>query len=215
MGRPIKKEFIGVAEFSESKSLILDSAFIPGTTKAVSNVSIVAQKGTGVYIVTDGTNTGKVTLVDGSLPLTEGQAISIASVNVGTETSTIYQTASVTLNGAGTGYAVNDKLVIPNVVDITVSAVDANGAITAINSELSVKTSTTDMAGTKISASGGKGTGATFDVTSTKTNTTSPKIVQEHSRIIYNRTVSTFEGGNYPWSLDGYTDVGTATLLTK
>lgn len=215
MGRPIKKEFIGSAEFSESKKLIIDSAFIPGAKSASSNVTILSQKGTGVYIVTDGTNTGKVRLVDGSAELKEGEAISIAKINQGTVTSTVYQTNTVTLNGKGSGYAVNDHLVIPNVVDITVKTVDDKGAITSVSQVISVKTSETNMAADGVAANGGTGTGATFNVTSKEVPVETSNIVTEHSRVIFNRTVSTFEGGNYPWSLDGDTAIGSATLSTQ
>lgn len=215
MGRPIKKEFIGASKFAESKKLIIDSAFIPGAKIASSNVTILSQKGTGVYIVTDGINTGKVRLVDGSTSLKEGEALSLAKINMGTVTSNVYKPDTVTLNAGGSGYKMSEKLVIPNVSDITVKSVDSKGAITSVTQEISVKTSESNMAADGKSATGGTGTGATFNITSKEVPVETPHIVTEHSRVIFNRTVSTFEGGTYPWSLDGDTDIGSATLSTK
>lgn len=53
-----------------------------------------------------------------------------------------------------------------NVVGGTVEQTTSNGTIEDISSVLSTSTQTTNMAGTNISASGGSGSGATFDVTS-------------------------------------------------
>ncbi|ARW49482.1 hypothetical protein [Acetobacter pasteurianus] len=54
-----------------------------------------------------------------------------------------------------------------NVIEGTSTETVSNGNITEINTSLLTTSQTTDMAGTAVSASGGSGTGATFDITST------------------------------------------------
>jgi hypothetical protein len=72
MGRPLSKRFFGNPA-NTGKQITLTSAWIPGGSSAVSTAYIVAQKGTSKFIVTDGTNTGLVTLVAG-VPAKAGEA---------------------------------------------------------------------------------------------------------------------------------------------
>lgn len=174
MGRPIKKEFIGGPNVpSGSAMLVISQAFIPGATAVSSNVDIVSQKGTGRYIVTDGTNTGLVSLVDGSNGYTPVEGEAIMDVSVYSSTNQEYTPASITLNAAGTGYAANDSLTIPNAgtyVVNTVSEAVVGGEITTGTATVSTTKVSTDPSGTSLASTGGTGTGATFDATSNSVN---------------------------------------------
>ena len=296
MGRPIKKEFIGKLPNSKSTlEVIIDEAYIPGASSVSTDVSIVNQKGTGIYTVTDGTNTGRVKLVSGDTTLVAGLAHS--KVTIPSPTGELaYTTKDITLSSGGSGYVVGDTITVGVAGSITVSTVTAavtGGEITSGSATPSAATSDTDPAGTGVSSTGGTGTGATFNVTSTDsagsytvasitlnaigsgyvvgdvltigtagtytvsavttavtggtietfavtkstteettnfagtiagtggtgtgasfvvtTNSGTEESV-EYSRVIFNRTVSTFEGNNYSWNLDGTEE---ATLATK
>lgn len=173
MGRPIKKEFIGAATNNAPTKLIISQAFIPGASAVSNNVTILKQKGTGAYIVTDGTNTGLVRLVEAGTTLAEGQAILNVTINLTETETTEYTPASITLNAAGTGYAVNDSLTIPNAgtyVVNTVSEAVVGGEITTGTATVSTTKVSTDPSGTSLASTGGTGTGATFDATSNSVN---------------------------------------------
>lgn len=182
MGRPIKKEFIGGINVPSGKNMIvLDSAFIPGASSVSSNVQIVSQKGTGRYIVTDGTNTGLVTLVDGAngyVPVS-GEAISKVEL-YSTENETVYTPASLKLNNGGTGYKVNDVLTVKNSGTFKVETVTeavTGGEILTGTPTLSTTQYTVNNAGDSVTSTGGTGTGATFKVTTTSNTTYLPKTI--------------------------------------
>ena len=87
MGRPIKPAFVGKpTDYTDGRKVIVFSkAWIPGAT-AVSTapVYIIKQTGANRYLVSDGTTTGNVYLVDG-VPSEVGQGS--ITVTHGTETS--------------------------------------------------------------------------------------------------------------------------------
>lgn len=295
MGRPIKKEFIGKLPNSESTlEVIIDEAYIPGASSVSTDVTIVNQKGTGIYTVTDGTHTGRVKLVSGDTTLVAGLAHS--KVTIPSPTGELaYTTKDITLSTGGTGYVVGDVVTVGVAgtvkVDTVTSAV-TGGKITSGTSTPASGSLTTDPAGTGIASTGGTGTGATFNVTSSgtagdytvtgivlnaagsgytvgdtitigtsgtytvtavsaavaggtiETITVTPSTKEEetnfagtvsgtggtgtgakfsvttnsgteetveYSRVIFNRTVSTFEGNNYSWNLDGTEEAKLAT----
>lgn len=180
MGRPIKKEFIGKLPNSESTlEVIIDEAFIPGASAVSNNVTIVNQKGTGIYTVTDGTNTGRVKLVSGDTTLVAGLAHS--KVTIPSSTGKLaYTTKDITLSSGGTGYVVGDVVTVGVAGTVKVDTVSkevAGGEITAGKSTPTTETLTTDPSGSNVSSTGGTGTGATFDVTSTSTTTYVPASV--------------------------------------
>lgn len=184
MGRPIKKELIGGSNVpSGNNMVVIDKAFIPGASAVSTNVTIVRQKGTGRYIVTDGTNTGLVTLVDGSNDhiLVSGEALSKVNVYQNTpNTETVYTPASLKLNLGGSGYKVNDVLTVENAgtyTVITVSDAVAAGSILTGTPTLSTTQYTIDNSGNAVTATGGKGSGATFKITTSSNTTYLPKAV--------------------------------------
>lgn len=90
-----------------------------------------------------------------------------AEFTVASSTSTLYTPASITLNGAGSGYAVNDTITLVNIGTVTVTGIGSNGEVTSVTSVLSNVEQTTDMSGTAVSGqTSGSGTNATFTVTS-------------------------------------------------
>lgn len=90
-----------------------------------------------------------------------------AQFTVSSSSETLYTPSSITLNSAGSGYAVNDTINLVNIGTVTVTTVDSNGGITAISSTISSVEQTTDMAGSAVSGqTSGSGTNATFTVTS-------------------------------------------------
>lgn len=171
MGRPIKKEYIGLPDSVYSEKVTISSAYIPGNTELSSSVEIVKQTGTGRYIVSDGTTTGEVTLVDGSnsYKLQEGEAI--LNVIVTDEKVEQYIPSSVALNNGGINYKVGDTVTIPDVGDIQiteVTAYDPGGVITDGTITKSTTLYTTDNAGSNIAGTQGSGSGVTFNVTTTE-----------------------------------------------
>lgn len=175
MGRPIKKELIGGSNVaSGDKMIVLSSAYITGASAASTNVTIVKQTGTGRYIVTDGTNTGVVSLVDGSdgYVLKEGEAILDVTVYTAAESEpATYTPSGITLNASGSGYAAGDTITIANAgtyeVETVASAAVSKGAILSGTTTLSTKTFGSDPASEHVSTTGGTGNGASFTVTST------------------------------------------------
>lgn len=182
MGRPIKKEFIGGPNVaSGDPMLVITQAFIPGASSVSNNVKIVSQKGTGRYIVTDGTNTGLVSLVDGSNGYTpvSGEAIMDVSVYSNVETN-VYTPATITLNNGGSGYTSGDTVTIPgagtySVTSITTAVV--GGTIKTGTATPSTTQYTSNNAGEGVASTGGTGTGAIFHVATTPSTTYLPKAV--------------------------------------
>lgn len=177
MGRPIKKEFIGKLPNSESTlEVIIDEAYIPGASSVSTDVSIVNQKGTGIYTVTDGTHTGRVKLVSGDTTLVAGLAHSKVTIP-SSAGELAYTTKDITLSSGGTGYVVGDVVTVgvAGTVKVdTVSTAVTGGEITGGTSTASTDALTVDPKGTDIEGTGGKGTGSTFDVTSTSSTTYLP-----------------------------------------
>ena len=180
MGRPIKKEFIGGPNVaSGDPMLVITQAYIPGASAVSNDVKIVSQKGTGRYIVTDGTNTGLVSLVDGSNGYTPVSGEAIMDVAVYSNVSTnVYTPATITLNNGGSGYTAGDVLTIPNCGIYTVSIVSTavvGGTIETGTSTLSTTQYTSDNSGEGVTSTGGTGTGALFHVETTSSTTYLPK----------------------------------------
>lgn len=130
---------------------IPSSFTIPGT--------FVTIQGTGT-VTTSGNN---VILMAKSTSLTQGYGVTF---DITSEINATYTPKAVTLNSAGTGYAVNDTIILNNTGTITVTKVDASGGISTFTSDLSTNPVLSDMAGTGIIGSGGTGSGASFDITS-------------------------------------------------
>lgn len=86
MGRPLNNKFFG-NPVGTGQQIGLSSAWIPGASGTTAGAWIVQQKGVRKYIITDGTDTGLVELVDGSDPITEeGKAyIAVSVFGGGTE----------------------------------------------------------------------------------------------------------------------------------
>lgn len=177
MGRPIKKEFIGKLPNSESTlEVIIDEAYIPGASSVSNDVTIVNQKGTGIYTVTDGTNTGRVKLVSGDTTLVAGLAHSKVTISSSTG-ELAYTTKDITLSTGGTGYVVGDVITVGVAGTATVGTVTTavpGGEITGGTPTVSTDSLTADPKGSDVEGTGGKGTGSTFDVVSTSTTTYLP-----------------------------------------
>lgn len=127
----------------------------------------------GTFITIEGTGdatsgSNNVILLAQSTALTAGTG---ATFDITSTEITTYTPKAVTLNAAGTGYAVNDTIVINNVGTITVTKIGTDGAISTISASLLNESFTMDMSGTGLTGTtSGSGTGATFDVTSTTNN---------------------------------------------
>lgn len=129
------------------------------------------------YNVSSDANAAQKTLtISGNYTLDANQGALIsqngsgAIVNLSSASTTTYTPDTVIIASAGTGYAVNDTVTIQGVGTITVNTVSTGtnaGSIETFTLTTPI-TSSTDMAGTGISSTGGTGTGATFTVTSTK-----------------------------------------------
>lgn len=122
----------------------------------------------GPFVTINGTGTstttnGNVILFAASTALTAGSGV---IVTFSYSNSTSFTPKAITLNAGGSGYAVNDSITVGQAGTITVTAVDAGGAITTFTSTLNTGTTTYDPSGTGVAGAGGSGTGATFDVTS-------------------------------------------------
>lgn len=134
----------------------ISSSFpIPGT--------FVSIQGTG----TESTNPYIVLLMAETSQNSDGSG---ATFSVTSSEFSTFVPLTVGINNGGTGYKANDVLSINNVGSITVSTVDKNGAITAVTSTLNTTPIMSDMGAKGVSASGGSGSGATFDITSKVNN---------------------------------------------
>ncbi|GAN84038.1 phage tail sheath subtilisin-like domain-containing protein [Novacetimonas hansenii] len=132
---------------------IASDFIIPGT--------FVTIQGTGTTTNT----TNAVVIMAVNSQLVDGSGITF---NVTSTDAITYKPASLTLNVGGTGYVVGDVITVNNVGTATVKTVDTNGVITAITPTLYTQALVSDMTATGITGTGGKGTGATFNATSTK-----------------------------------------------
>lgn len=151
--------------------------------------SIVFKHGTGVEVTTPpsagstpaGAITTFTTTVSDTDPVTTDPTSSAVTVTGGKGSgakasvsyNTIYGVNTVVINNAGSGYKSNDAITIQGLTGtLSVTTVDGKGAITALDaSGITGNASnvfSTDPAGTGKVSAGGTGTGATFDVTSTK-----------------------------------------------
>ena len=179
MGRPVNKEILGTAVNNEAKALIIDSAYIPGNSSVSSKVSIVKQKGTRTFEVTDGMIYGTVALVDKTDPasLVSGEAISKVSINVAGTTE--YTPASIVILNGGSGYKGGDVLTVGTAGTITVNSVSdgSQGAITQGAMNLASGYLDTNPSGTNIpenNSTSVSGVGATFDIVATPVTTYTP-----------------------------------------
>lgn len=93
-----------------------------------------------------------------------------AAVTIKSTSTTTYTPNTALIANGGSGYAANDVLSIPNVGKVTVNTVDTNGKILTSTFSDAI-TSSTDFSGSNVASTGGKGTGATFVVGTTKTTT--------------------------------------------
>lgn len=91
-----------------------------------------------------------------------------ASFNVTSTSSIMYVPSEITLDVAGSGYAVNDTITLTNTGTVTVETIGSSGEILTISSVLDTTPQNSDMSGTGIvGTSTGSGTGASFNITST------------------------------------------------
>lgn len=91
-----------------------------------------------------------------------------ATFDVTASSSLMYIPSGITLDGSGSGYAVNDTITIENVGTVTVETIGSNGEILTISSVLDTTPQSDDMSGTGITGTTtGSGTSASFNVTST------------------------------------------------
>lgn len=93
-----------------------------------------------------------------------------ATFTVTSTSGTYYTPSTITINSKGTGYSVNDQLTVKDssgniIATINVLAVTSAGQISTVSINMSQNYNDTDVSGNNISSTGGKGTGATFNVT--------------------------------------------------
>ncbi|WP_153467146.1 hypothetical protein [Komagataeibacter medellinensis] len=124
----------------------------------------------GTFVTINGTGTttnasNAVVIMAVNSALTDGSGVTF---NITSTDAITFKPASLTLNAGGTGYVVGDVVTVNNVGTAIVKTVDANGVITAITPSLYTQPLVSDMTATGIDGTGGKGTGATFNATSTK-----------------------------------------------
>lgn len=93
-----------------------------------------------------------------------------ATFTLTTESQPLYQYTDSDIASAGTGYKVNDSIVIENVATITVKTVTSGGAIETISAVYDTTTYNTETNLSKQTGTGGSGTGATFDITQTSSS---------------------------------------------
>jgi hypothetical protein len=175
VGRPLSKKLFGDPNSATRTypAVTLSAAWLPGQGSAATNpVYILKQTGVSRYLVTDGTNTGVVSLV-GHEPAAAGQAAMYVTPYVaGAESGATFQatykvlTAAPHAGAAGSGYVTGDTLNMGNGVTLTVTA--SGGAITSLAVSAAGSKGTVNTAARTAVApvsTSGSGTGATVDMT--------------------------------------------------